>query len=264
MALPRGLSFASALALIVLLAASLAPAAHARNGALVSDEEISSALLAASAAARSGADGGVPGATAGGVAEIAESIQRQGPRILNVETYEVDEPLPDYLSHVEPHRRELQTSWKLDSKCDGSNLILASKFVSVFHRANYLFNFTMVNTCKFSLVSPLVLFNCFDFGNVLVGSLENPARNPTQYQTFPIFGPCCKYTYGRGNCAVNFNNGPKGNIQIRGGQTASFLYAWNFPLRACNKELTYANGDRYFMDDSRVGKECEPAPFFFN
>ncbi|CAI7825105.1 unnamed protein product [Closterium sp. NIES-54] len=117
MAFPRGFFTAATLALVALLAASLLPAAQARKDVLSSADDASSALPASSSAdaavstAASAAAGGASGAEA-----IADMIQRQGPRILHVESYNADEPLPEHLKDMEVHRRELQWTPPLTDK----------------------------------------------------------------------------------------------------------------------------------------------------
>ncbi|CAI7786011.1 unnamed protein product [Closterium sp. NIES-53] len=257
MAFPRGFFTAATLALVALLAASLLPAAQARKDVLSSADDASSALPASSSAdaavstAASAAAGGASGAEA-----IADMIQRQGPRILHVESYNADEPLPEHLKDMEVHRRELQWTPPLTDNCGRTTLRIAQKYVGVWYQKNYIFNLTMVNRCKYSILSPLILFNCFDFGNLMVGSLDNPALNPTRFQREPVFSPCCVERFKKGNCAVQFNQGPRGNVQFYPGQTQSFLYAWNYPVQPCVRELHFANGDTYFMPDEVAGKEC--------
>ncbi|CAI7898302.1 unnamed protein product [Closterium sp. NIES-53] len=108
------LSAAAALALVALLAASLLPAVHARKDALSSADNASATTSALPAfASTDAAVSAVSAAAAGGASgaeAIADMIQRQGPRILNVESYNADEPLPEHLKDMETHRRELQ--WK--------------------------------------------------------------------------------------------------------------------------------------------------------
>ncbi|CAI7786010.1 unnamed protein product [Closterium sp. NIES-53] len=254
------LSAAAALALVALLAASLLPAAHARKDALSSADNASATTSALPAfASTDAAVSAVSAAAAGGASgaeAIADMIQRQGPRILNVESYNADEPFPEHLKYMETHRRELQWKPPLTDNCGRTTLRIAQKYVGVWYQKNYIFNLTMVNRCKYSILSPLILFNCFEFGNLMVGSLDNPARNPTRFQNVPVFTPCCVERFKKGNCAVQFNQGPRGNVQIYPGQTVSFLYAWNYPVEPCVRELHFANGDMYFMPDEVVGTEC--------
>ncbi|CAI5469695.1 unnamed protein product [Closterium sp. Yama58-4] len=254
------LAAAPALALIALLATSLLPAAHARRDALSSADDASatSSALPASASADSAisAAGSAAGDGASGVEAIADMFQRQGPRILNVESYMADEPLPEHLQDLELHRRELQSNGPLASNCGRTTLRIAQKYLGVFYQKNYMFNITMVNKCKYSLLSPLILFGCIDFGNLMEGSLDNPARNPTPFQRVPVFDECCATRFGRGNCQIQFNQGPRGNVQLYPGQAVSFLYAWNKPMWPCARELHFANGDTYFMPNEFVGTEC--------
>ncbi|CAI5965942.1 unnamed protein product [Closterium sp. NIES-64] len=253
MALPRGFFTAATLALVALLAASLLPASQARKDALSSADDASAALStsASADAAVSTAAGGMSGAEA-----IADTTQRQGPRILHYESYHADEPLPEHLKDMEVHRRELQSNPPLTDNCGRTTLRIAQKYVGVWYQKNYIFNLTMVNRCKYSIVSPLILFNCFDFGNLMVGSLDNPARYPSRFQNVPVFSPCCVERFKKGNCAIQFNQGPRGNVQFYPGQTQSFLYAWNYPVEPCVRELHFANGDTYFMPDEFVRTEC--------
>ncbi|CAI5511449.1 unnamed protein product [Closterium sp. Naga37s-1] len=172
-----GLSVAATLALVALLAAFLLPAAHARKDSLSSADD-SSAVLPTSASA----DAAISAADA---APRDVPPQRQGPRILNVESYNADEPLPEHLKDMEVHRRELQWNGRRAENCGRTTLRIAQKYVGVWYQKNYIFNMTLVNTCKYSLLSPLILFNCFDFGNLMVGSLDNPARYPSRFQNGP-------------------------------------------------------------------------------
>ncbi|GJP33890.1 hypothetical protein CLOM_g18393 [Closterium sp. NIES-68] len=109
---------------------------------------------------------------------------------------------------------------------------------------------TFYNGCAYNVTSPLVVFNCFEFGTLWDGFLENPAPNPTQYQTGPIFGQTLP-----GYCEMWMNRGAAGNVQMFPGETVNILYAWAYDFRPCIEELHFSNSNSYI----RGNNTCVPA-----
>ncbi|CAI5955064.1 unnamed protein product [Closterium sp. NIES-64] len=95
-------------------------------------------------------------------------------RILVAETFAHHAPLPDYLNHI-PRCQALAT------------LTIRSQYLGPYDLHNDIYNMTFYNGCAYNVTSPLRVWQCFNFDNVWEGILDNPAPNPTQYQTGNIF-----------------------------------------------------------------------------
>ncbi|CAI7778401.1 unnamed protein product [Closterium sp. NIES-54] len=110
----------------------------------------------------------------------AAGQQRKGARILAAETFAHHAPLPGYLDHI-PRRQALATS------CGRTTVTIRSQYLGPYDLHNDIYNMTFYNGCAYNVTSPLRVFQCFNFGNVWEGILDNPAPNPTQYQQGEIF-----------------------------------------------------------------------------
>ncbi|CAI7845456.1 unnamed protein product [Closterium sp. NIES-53] len=110
---------------------------------------------------------------------------------------------------------------------------------------------TFYNGCAYNVTSPLRVFQCFNFGNVWEGILDNPAPNPTQYQQGEIFVQTTP-----GYCEMRMNRGASGTLQMLPGETVNIVYAYLWDFRPCVQELRFGNGNSYSMTNTT---ECQLA-----
>ncbi|CAI5482023.1 unnamed protein product [Closterium sp. Yama58-4] len=204
-------------------------------------------------------------------------VPRGGRRILAAETFAHDAPLPGYLDHI-PRRQALATSMRCCSapstpslstplslvsllplsrfsalvvSCGRTTVTIRSQYLGPYDLHNNIYNMTYYNGCAYNVTSPLRVWQCADFNNVWEGSLDNPAPNPTQYQTGDIF-----VQYSTGYCEAHMNRGADGTVQMFPGETVNILYAWTSDWRPCASELRFSNGNSYSMADI---SECQAA-----
>ncbi|CAI7818415.1 unnamed protein product [Closterium sp. NIES-54] len=104
---------------------------------------------------------------------------------------------------------------------------------------------TFYNGCAYNVTSPLRVFQCFNFGNVWEGILDNPAPNPTQYQQGEIFVQTTP-----GYCEMRMNRGASGTLQMLPGETVNIVYAYLWDFRPCVQELRFGNGNSYSMTNT--------------
>ncbi|CAI5999267.1 unnamed protein product [Closterium sp. NIES-64] len=242
-------------------------------------------LATAASAARGvmgGARGMAPGeadssdgsSSAGGAGQ-----QRKGVRILATDTFAHHAPLPGYLDHI-PRRQALATTCgstkamirsqylgpydlhNLTSllppshplslpqspslqPCGRTTVTIRSQYVGPYDLHNDIYNMTFYNGCAYNVTSPLRVWQCFNFGNVWEGSLDNPDPNPSQYQTGDIF-----VQSSPGYCEMHMNRGVSGTLQMLPGETVNIVYAWTGDFRPCAQELRFSNGNSYSMTNT--------------
>ncbi|CAI5988592.1 unnamed protein product [Closterium sp. NIES-65] len=183
-------------------------------------------------------DGGAPsGAGAAGQ-------QRKGARILAAETFAHNAPLPGYLDHI-PRRQALATS------CGRTTVTIRSQYLGPYDLHNDIYNMTFYNGCAYNVTSPLRVWQCFNFGNVWEGILDNPDPNPSQYQQGEIFVQTTP-----GYCEMRMNRGASGTLQMLPGETVNIVYAYLWDFRPCVQELRFGNGNSYSMTNTT---ECQLA-----
>ncbi|CAI5480789.1 unnamed protein product [Closterium sp. Yama58-4] len=167
-----------------------------------------------------------------------------GRRILAAETFAHDAPLPGYLDHI-PRRQTLATT------CGRTTVTIRSQYIGPYDLHNNIYNMTFYNGCAYNVTSPLRVYACFNFNNIWEGILDNPAPNPTQYQTGDIF-----VQTSPGYCEMRLNRGATGTLQMLPGETVNILYAWTSDFRPCVQELRFGNGNSYSMTNNT---ECKTA-----
>ncbi|CAI5518514.1 unnamed protein product [Closterium sp. Naga37s-1] len=116
---------------------------------------------------------------------------------------------------------------------------------------NDIYNMTFYNGCAYNVTSPLRVFQCFNFGNVWEGILDNPDPNPSQYQQGEIFVQTTP-----GYCEMRMNRGASGTLQMLPGETVNIVYAYLWDFRPCVQELRFGNGNSYSMTNTT---ECQLA-----
>ncbi|CAI5988597.1 unnamed protein product [Closterium sp. NIES-65] len=183
-------------------------------------------------------EGGAPGGAG------AAGQQRKGARILAAETFAHHEPLPGYLDHI-PRRQALATT------CGRTTVTIRSQYLGPYDLHNDIYNMTFYNGCAYNVTSPLRVWQCFNFGNVWEGILDNPAPNPTQYQQGEIFVQTTP-----GYCEMRMNRGASGTLQMLPGETVNIVYAYLWDFRPCVQELRFGNGNSYSMTNTT---ECQLA-----
>ncbi|CAI7888394.1 unnamed protein product [Closterium sp. NIES-53] len=103
--------------------------------------------------------------------------------------------LPNYLQWVysqrelamqvqrQPHQQQQQDYTDGDAlatSCGRTTVTIRSQYLGPYDLHNDIYNMTFYNGCAYNVTSPLRVFQCFNFGNVWEGILDNPAPNPTQ------------------------------------------------------------------------------------
>nr|BAJ13345.1 PR-IP inducer [Closterium peracerosum-strigosum-littorale complex] len=151
----------------------------------------------------------------------------------------------DYLDHI-PRRQALATT------CGRTTVTIRSQYLGPYDLHNDIYNMTFYNGCAYNVTSPLRVYQCFNFGNVWEGILDNPAPNPTQYQRGEIF-----VQVATGSCEMRMNRGASGTLQMLPGETVNIVYAYTWDFRPCVQELRFGNGNSYSMTNSAT--ECQPA-----
>ncbi|CAI5479980.1 unnamed protein product [Closterium sp. Yama58-4] len=135
--------------------------------------------------------------------------------------------------------------------CGRTTVTIRSQYLGPYDLHNNIYNMTFYNGCAYNVTSPLRVYQCANFGNVWEGSLDNPAPNPTQYQTGDIF-----VQSSMGYCEMRMNRGATGTVQMFPGETVNILYAWTSDWCPCASELRFSNGNSYSMADV---SECQAA-----
>ncbi|CAI5960879.1 unnamed protein product [Closterium sp. NIES-65] len=129
--------------------------------------------------------------------------------------------------------------------CGRTTVTIRSQYVGPYDLHNDIYNMTFYNGCAYNVTSPLRVWQCFNFGNVWEGSLDNPDPNPSQYQTGDIF-----VQSSPGYCEMHMNRGVSGTLQMLPGETVNIVYAWTGDFRPCAQELRFSNGNSYSMTNT--------------
>ncbi|CAI5977450.1 unnamed protein product [Closterium sp. NIES-64] len=129
--------------------------------------------------------------------------------------------------------------------CGRKTVTIRSQYVGPYDLHNDIYNMTFYNGCAYNVTSPLRVWQCFNFGNVWEGSLDNPDPNPSQYQTGDIF-----VQSSPGYCEMHMNRGVSGTLQMLPGETVNIVYAWTGDFRPCAQELRFSNGNSYSMTNT--------------
>ncbi|CAI5482796.1 unnamed protein product [Closterium sp. Yama58-4] len=141
--------------------------------------------------------------------------------------------------------------WAHDA-CGRTTVTIRSQYLGPYDLHNDIYNMTFYNGCAYNVTSPLRVYQCFNFGNVWEGILDNPAPNPTQYQQGEIF-----VQVATGSCEMRMNRGASGTLQMLPGETVNIVYAYTWDFRPCVQELRFGNGNSYSMTNSAT--ESQPA-----
>ncbi|CAI7835853.1 unnamed protein product [Closterium sp. NIES-53] len=153
-------------------------------------------------------------------------------------------------SHFSAHLAS-HSAAPLGSPCGRTTVTIRSQYLGPYDLHNDIYNMTFYNGCAYNVTSPLRVFQCFNFGNVWEGILDNPAPNPTQYQQGEIFVQTTP-----GYCEMRMNRGASGTLQMLPGETVNIVYAYLWDFRPCVQELRFGNGNSYSMTNTT---ECQLA-----
>ncbi|CAI5999863.1 unnamed protein product [Closterium sp. NIES-64] len=132
-----------------------------------------------------------------------------------------------------------------------TTVTIRSQYLGPYDLHNDIYNMTFYNGCAYNITSPLRVWQCFNFGNVWEGILDNPDPNPSQYQQGEIFVQTTP-----GYCEMRMNRGASGNLQMLPGETVNIVYAYLWDFRPCVQELRFGNGNSYSMTNTT---ECQLA-----
>ncbi|CAI5531611.1 unnamed protein product [Closterium sp. Naga37s-1] len=135
--------------------------------------------------------------------------------------------------------------------CGRTTVTIRSQYLGPYDLHNDIYNMTFYNGCAYNVTSPLRVWQCFNFGNVWEGILDNPDPNPSQYQQGEIFVQTTP-----GYCEMRMNRGASGTLQMLPGETVNIVYAYLWDFRPCVQELRFGNGNSYSMTNTT---ECQLA-----
>ncbi|CAI5531642.1 unnamed protein product [Closterium sp. Naga37s-1] len=145
----------------------------------------------------------------------------------------------------------LPTSPPSSPACGRTTVTIRSQYLGPYDLHNDIYNMTFYNGCAYNVTSPLRVWQCFNFGNVWEGILDNPDPNPSQYQQGEIFVQTTP-----GYCEMRMNRGASGTLQMLPGETVNIVYAYLWDFRPCVQELRFGNGNSYSMTNTT---ECQLA-----
>ncbi|CAI5531643.1 unnamed protein product [Closterium sp. Naga37s-1] len=189
------------------------------------------------------------------------SLPFPGDFILNLRAHDGDDPLA-VPGAVRPAQRNLTPAPSLPFSpsppspvllpaCGRTTVTIRSQYLGPYDLHNDIYNMTFYNGCAYNVTSPLRVWQCFNFGNVWEGILDNPDPNPSQYQQGEIFVQTTP-----GYCEMRMNRGASGTLQMLPGETVNIVYAYLWDFRPCVQELRFGNGNSYSMTNTT---ECQLA-----